>query len=77
MNDPLLQAMANLPVAEPSPRRTARLRSRCRAGLVRSRPAPRRGPGSSSRVWEPVVLSLGGVYLMALVREALHLYGVF
>jgi hypothetical protein len=77
MNDPLLQAMADLPAAEPSPQRIARVRSRCHARLARSGSAPRRGAPRSSRVWEPIVLGLGGVYLMAILREAVHLYGVF
>ena len=70
MNDSLSRVLAELPMAEPDPGRTDRVRSRCHAVLTRHaahRPA--------RRLWEPVVVGLGGVYLIVILGKALELYG--
>lgn len=77
MTDPLLRMLADLPQAEPHPARAARVRVACHAALARRRPHPPvRSGRRATRIWEPVVAGLGGIYLTETLRQALHLYGL-
>lgn len=76
MNDPLLRRLADLPNASLDASRRDRIRDRCHAALVRSRPRPVRTSDRQSRVWTSIVAGLGGVYITALVRHALSVYGL-
>ena len=74
MSDVLSRALDDLPHADPDPRRTARVRSRCHAVLARhaGRSAARR---PARRLWEPFVVGLGGVYVAVILAQTLLLYG--
>jgi hypothetical protein len=75
MTDSLFKSLAHLPQAEPDPRRSDRVRSRCHNVLARHRPrsAERR---IGRRVWEPLVVGLSGLYFAEVIREALQLSGL-
>ncbi len=74
MTDPLLRMLANLPQADPDRLRATRVRARCHAALARGR--ARRARPRSHRVGETMLASLGAVYLLESVRQALLLYGI-
>jgi hypothetical protein len=80
MSDPLLDAVADLPLALPDPGRAARVRARCHARLGRGARRRSRRPGSESAdrrpLWEPFVAGLGLVYVGESVYLALRLYGL-
>jgi hypothetical protein len=75
MTDPI-PVLTTLRSAESNPDRARRVRDRCRQrlrtldGLSQPRPRARR------RVWESVVLGLGGVYFTAILHYTLQFYGV-
>lgn len=75
MNDPMLGMLSELPHAEPDRVRADRVRARCHDALARERrrQAARRTP---VRLWEPIVVGLGSVYLTESIREALYMFGV-
>lgn len=77
MNDPLISALANLPLAAPDASRTERTRARCHARLARAR--SRRSPGRRSnrrQLWEPLVAGLGLLYVSQSIYLALQVAGV-
>jgi hypothetical protein len=74
VTDPLLRLLEHLPDAEPDRRRAARVRARCHAALERQR--QRRAQPRSQRVGETLLVSLGAMYLLESVRQALLLYGI-
>jgi hypothetical protein len=75
MTDPLLRRLADLPTASLEASRRDRIRDRCHAALARRRPRPARAEGRQSRVWTSIVAGFGGVYITALLRHALAVYG--
>jgi hypothetical protein len=80
MSDPLTRLLAELPLAEPDPRRTERTRMRCRARLARqaSRASAAHGSASSRptvQVWQLVIAVLGLAYLTEVIVQAFTVYG--
>ena len=75
MSDPLFRMLAALPSVDPNPPRADRLRARCRAVLGRRRP-PRRRRGGPGRFWGPLAASLGGIYLIEVMRLVLDVYAI-
>ena len=75
MTDRLSQLLTELRSAEPSSARADRIQSRCHDLLARRR-QPALLSRAHRRVWEPIVAGLGGVYLLANIVFALHMYGV-
>jgi hypothetical protein len=73
MSDPLVRMLAALPSADPNAARADRLRARCRATLARQRlpRTRRRGP---NRFWGPLAASVGGIYLIEVMRSVLDVY---
>jgi hypothetical protein len=76
MTDPLLRLLDDLPAAKLDSSRAERIREQCRAALVRHRPRPVGPRASGAGVWTSIVAGLGGVYVTALVRHALAVYGL-
>ena len=86
MTDPLLQLLDSLPSAGLDPSRGDRIRTRCHAALVLGRrSAEREGGRERRRVtanaravrrWPPIVMGVGGLYLGAVLRQVLALYGL-
>jgi hypothetical protein len=81
MSEPLIQVLAELPLAEPNPARAERIRMRCHARLAR--PAPRacafRAPTPRDRtvqLWQPLIAVLGIAYLTEVIVQALRVYGL-
>ena len=75
MTDPLLQLLDGLPSARLDPSRGARIRARCHAALLRERRRVTANPRTARR-WPPIVMGLGGLYLGAVLRQVLALYGL-
>lgn len=75
MND-LLERLAALPDAEPSPMRAVRVRARARRRLTPPRPAPPR-PASSRRSVKLLWLAAGvsAVYLVKVLAVAVEVLG--
>jgi hypothetical protein len=82
MSEPLMQLLAELPLATPHPSGTDRIRMRCRAQLARQAPRtffPRRVAAGHDRplqVWQPLIAGLGIVYLTEVIVQALRVYGL-
>ncbi|HZT77347.1 MAG TPA: hypothetical protein VFA27_11855 [Vicinamibacterales bacterium] len=74
MSEPLNRLLAGLPLAEPDPVRTARVRESCRARLARSAPRPSAAPGSRRPLWQPLIAALGVAYLIAAVAQAVAVF---
>jgi len=73
MSDPLFRMLAALPSIDPNPTRVDRVRTRCRAALARRRPSRRRRRGAT-RLWGPLAASVGGIYLIEVMRRVVDLY---
>ena len=86
MSDPLFRTLAALPSADPNPARADRVRARCRGVLVgkrrpsrasvsrgRLQAARRRG---ANRFWGPLAASVGGIYLVEVIRRVVELYAM-
>ncbi len=75
-HDPLLKMLERLPRAEPDATRAERVRARCHAALAgrQGRRDPKRI--ETRRLWEPAVVGLCSVYLVQVVRQVVHLYGI-
>jgi hypothetical protein len=74
-DDGLHELLARLPQAEPDADRSARVRARCRAVLVRPRRRSRPRQAPADRLW-PAVVVLSGIYVAEGIRQALLLYGI-
>jgi hypothetical protein len=74
MNDPIFRMLAALPSGNPDAAHADRVRARCRRALTRRRRQYRRG--FVPRVWPPLGVALGGIYLFEVVREALQMYAM-
>ena len=74
-DDGLLELLARLPQADPDADRSARVRARCLAVLVRPRKPSRPRRAAADRLW-PAVVVLSGIYVAEGIRQALLLYGV-
>ena len=74
-DDGLLELLARLPEAVPDADRSARVRARCGAVLVRPRKPSRPRPAPANGLW-PVVVVLSGIYVAEGIRQALLLYGI-
>jgi hypothetical protein len=77
MNDPLIRAIANLPLAAPDANRSAQVRARCHARLGRM--GLRRSPGRAQAkrpLWAPAFVVLGVLYVGQSLYLALRLAGV-
>jgi hypothetical protein len=74
MTDSVSELLADLPPAAPDDARSDRRRSSCHAVLARhrSRHVDRR---AVRRLWEPLVAGLGGLYVVAVILEALQVSG--
>jgi len=80
LKDPVMQALAGLPVREPDRRRAERTRARCRAAIERQLAKDlfldRVATSFSRRILEPaLVAALSAVFLIEVARRALQLYG--
>ena len=75
MTESLSELLANLPPAAPDDARSDRRRTRCHAVLARHRSRHVERP-AVRRLWEPLVAGLGGLYLVAVIFEALQLSGL-
>jgi hypothetical protein len=75
MTDPLLRLLRNLPHAAPDPSRSDRIRTRCHAALAQ-RPHRNRIWGDAADFWTPIAAGFGGIYLAAVLRQALVAYGL-
>jgi hypothetical protein len=73
MSDPLLRLLHNLPQATLDSSRADRIRARCHAALT-ARP-PRDSWRHAADLWTPVAAGFGGIYLAAVLRQALTAYG--
>ncbi|MFL5372850.1 MAG: hypothetical protein ACJ78T_02590, partial [Myxococcales bacterium] len=83
MSDSLMRMLGILPAAEPDIARSEHIRARCHARLARSRvvsitpPAGlRTAAGRLTPVWQSLIALLGFVYLTAVIRFALDVYGL-
>jgi len=75
MTDPLLRLLRDLPPATLDSSRAERIRARCHAALAR-RPHRDRIWDSAADLWAPIAAGFGGIYLTAVLREALAAYGL-
>ena len=75
MTDPLLRLLHNLPQATLDPSRADRIRARCHAALAQR---PRRDSiwADAADLWAPVAAGVGGIYITAVLRQALVAYGL-
>ena len=73
MNESLSRLLADLPQAEPEHARASRLRTRCHTILGARAASPR----PVRRLWEPLVVGMGGLYFAGVIRDALHVYGMW
>jgi hypothetical protein len=76
MSEPLMRLLAELPTTELEPQRAERMRTSCRARLVR-RASP--APGSTiafTPVWRLLVAVLGAAYLIGAIIEAVRVYRI-
>jgi hypothetical protein len=74
MTDPLLRLLHNLPQATLDPSRADRIRARCHAALT-ARPQRDRIWANAADLWAPMAAGFGGIYLTAILRQALVAYG--
>ena len=75
MTDPLLRLLHNLPQATLDPSRADRIRARCHAALAQQ-PHRDRIRGDVVDLWAPLAAGFGGIYLTAVLRQALVAYGL-
>lgn len=75
MTDPLLRLLRNLPQATLDPSRADGIRTRCHAALAR-RPHRDSIWGDAADLWAPMAAGFGGIYLTAVLRQALVAYGL-
>jgi hypothetical protein len=75
MTDPSLRLLRGLPQATLDPSRADRIRARCHAALAHR---PRRDSiwANATDIWAPVAAGVGGIYLTAVLRQALTAYGL-
>ena len=75
MNDPLLRLLQGLPQVTLDPSRADRIRARCHAALAHR---PRRDSiwANAADLWAPLAAGVGGIYLTAVLRQALMAYGL-
>lgn len=76
MNESLSRMLGELPEAQSDQARVARLRSRCHTVLAAQR-ARAAAPPAARRLWEPLVVGMGGLYFAGVIREALRVYGAW
>jgi hypothetical protein len=86
MSDSLMRRLGSLPAAEPDIARSEHIRTRCHARLARrargrrvsiTSPAGlRTAAGRMTPVWQSLIALLGLVYLTAVIRFALDVYGL-
>ena len=79
MPEPLSRLLAELPLAELDPAQANRVRMRCRARLARpvSRDSAVLGLISLSqagRIWQPLAVLLGVIYLVEVIVQSISLY---
>jgi hypothetical protein len=74
MTDPLLRLLRNLPQAALDPSRGERIRARCHSALT-ARPN-RDSWGDAAALWTPMAAGFGGIYLTAVLRQVLAVYGL-
>ena len=74
MSEPLMDLLAGLPSAEPDPARAGQIRMRCRARLARQAPRADTRHPTATRLWQPLILVLGGAYLTGIIVQALRVY---
>ena len=79
--DPILRALAGVPIREPDRRRAERIRTRCNAALGRHTWAERLTaivgiPLNQRFVESALAAAVSGVYLAEVLRRALRLYGM-
>jgi hypothetical protein len=75
VNDPV-RLLSDLRVATPDPRRAARIRARCHAGLAERQPRPLRRLERAAGVWQPLLAGLGSLYFTESLWLALRFAGV-
>lgn len=75
MTDPLLRLLRNLPQATLDPSRADRIRARCHEALTH-RPRQDSIWAHAADFWAPVAAGVGGIYLTAVLRQALAAYGL-
>lgn len=75
MTDPLLRLLRDLQPATLDAPRAERIRARCHAALAH-RPHRHRMWDSVTDLWAPMAAGFGGIYLTAVLREALVAYGM-
>ena len=75
MTDPLLRHLHDLPPARLDPSRADRIRARCHAALAH-RPRHDSTWADAADIWAPVAAGVGGIYLTAVLRQALLAYGL-
>jgi len=75
MTDPLLRLLRGLPQATLDPSRADRIRTRCHAALAHR---PRRDSiwADAADIWAPLAAGAAGIYLTAVLRQALTAYGL-
>jgi hypothetical protein len=73
MNESLYRSLAELPQAESEQARSDRLRARCHTMLAKQR-ARAAAPRTVRRLWEPVVVGMGCLYVAGVIREAMQVY---
>jgi hypothetical protein len=75
MTDPLLRLLRNLPQTTLDPSRADRIRARCHAALAH-RPQRVSVWGDAADIWAPMAAGVGGIYLTAVLRQVLAVYGL-
>jgi hypothetical protein len=75
MTDPLLQLLDALPSASLDSKRDDRIRARCHTALARRRRRRPRDP-RKARFWTPIVACVGGVYLTAVLHQAIAIFRI-
>ncbi|MGH9256461.1 MAG: hypothetical protein ACRD3C_18025 [Vicinamibacterales bacterium] len=80
MSESMITLLADLPQADPDPRRAERTRIRCHARLARlprastaSAPSQR---GRRAEFWQPLIAVLGVAYVAEAIVQALRVYGI-
>lgn len=75
MTDPLLRHLHGLPQATLDSSRADRIRARCHAALA-DRPRHDSIWADAADIWAPVAAGIGGIYVTAVLRQALQAYGL-
>jgi hypothetical protein len=71
VTDPLIRMLADLPQDQPDPVRSARVRARCHAALVRRGQTRARRQKSVRQLRNAMLGALGAIYLIETFRIAL------